>query len=198
MTYWQNEWVVPVSPKSTESIIAVAEWTLGALQPTALVQPEQVDVLGLVEHRLPKEGVHFVPASRDELPDSEAETNISLRGDIEVLIREEQWHDLIGGGRQAHRARATACHELGHVVLHVPEHRRKAATALYRRSPVRRTQVKPYRDPEWQAWTFALAFLMPVRVVRGMGARTPAEMSEVFGVSETLATTHLKRFERFL
>ena len=67
-----------------------------------------------------------------------------------------------------------------------------------RQSPIKRTDLKPFRDPEWQAWTFALAFLMPVSVVRRMRHRCPSDLSDAFQVSEELATSFHKRFDGIL
>ncbi len=196
MGWWTNEYVHPVSPKRTRDIAAVADHVLAEVQPSALVQPEPIDILRLIDLTLPSYGVHFVPVSHEELPDSEAETRISAGG-VEVLVREDHWDELGRGGRRAHRARATVAHETGHVVLHVPEMRRRAAE-LHRRSPVRRLDLAAFRDPEWQAWTFALAFLMPLRVVRTMADATPANLSATFLVSGALANSFHKRFGSLL
>lgn len=194
MSWWTNEYVYPVSPKTKADIAGIAELVLAEVQPTALVAPEPIDVLRLVDHVLPAYGVHVVPVSHEELPDSEAETRISEVGDVELLLRVDHWNELIEGGRQAHRARATVAHETGHAVLHVPELRRKA-TRLSRQSPVKRTDLKAFRDPEWQAWTFALAFLMPLPIVRQMRDQSPSGLSTTFQVSEDLATSFRKRFD---
>ena len=197
MSWWKDEYVFPVSAKSTAEIAGVAELVVREFQEEALSLPQPIDLQRLVDYELPKVGVHFVPVGTTELPDSEAETKIAEAGDVEVLIRRDQWDELFVGGRLAHRARASVAHELGHVVLHVPEIRRRAR-ALRRASPVKRTELKAFLDPEWQAWTFALALLMPLPAVKTLTDRSPSSLSATFQVSEDLAATYLKRFKRFL
>lgn len=73
---------------------------------------------------------------------------------------------------QRRRLRATVAHEIGHCFLHVAEARRAqtklkflhdedAALALYKQA-----ELNAYEHPEWQAWRFAGALLMPADSVR--------------------------------
>lgn len=69
------------------------------------------------------------------------------------------------------RARMTAAHELGHLLMHS-------------RQPIffYRTQSKDHRfDPEWQANYFAAALLMPADAFRKM--KTVSQSRKAFGVS---------------
>lgn len=71
------------------------------------------------------------------------------------------------------RLRATQAHEIGHCHLHVAEllrtravlelrhDRRHADSDLYKEE-----EIDVYRNPEWQAWRFAGALLMPERCVQ--------------------------------
>lgn len=73
------------------------------------------------------------------------------------------------------RARMTAAHELGHLLMHT-------------RQPVYyyRERTKDNRlDPEWQADTFAAALLMPADAFRKM--RTVRQAMAAFGVSKGAA-----------
>jgi Zn-dependent peptidase ImmA (M78 family) len=61
-------------------------------------------------------------------------------------------------------------HETGHAVIHVPEFRMKRALLRSihdKKHPSlrlhREANVKIYMNPEWQAWRFAGAILMPAR-----------------------------------
>lgn len=84
---------------------------------------------------------------------------VSLRAD--VLDRAEQ-----GEGR----SRFTIAHELGHLALHhsllrdqlVPAFRDEVCSASQKLAP----GVRPYESPEWQASSWAGAFLMPLKAVR--------------------------------
>ena len=73
------------------------------------------------------------------------------------------------------RARMTAAHELGHLLMHTQQ-------PVYHY----RTRAKDRRvDPEWQATYFAGALLMPAEAIRKM--RTVSHVMKVFGVSRGAA-----------
>lgn len=74
------------------------------------------------------------------------------------------------------RARMTAAHELGHLLMHT-----KQEVFHYR------TRARdPHVDPEWQADTFAAILLMPTEAFRKMTTVTQA--MKTFGVSRSAAT----------
>ncbi|KAB7782195.1 ImmA/IrrE family metallo-endopeptidase [Methylorubrum populi] len=90
-----------------------------------------------------------------------------------VALRLDVYEGLI-----AHRGRDrfTACHEIGHAVLH--------GSRLNRLGPGMRPPAA-YRDPEWQANTFAGALLMPAHMMVVCGSIEDAV--EEFGVTEDAA-----------
>ena len=74
------------------------------------------------------------------------------------------------GGRdvQARRLRSTIAHEIGHCYLHVEEARQNRQfqqmfknDASFSFEMYRPEDLKAYENPEWQAWRFASALLMP-------------------------------------
>jgi hypothetical protein len=74
---------------------------------------------------------------------------------------------------QRRRLRATQAHEVGHCHLHVKEFQRTRATLELRHDKrhaetymYMREESKIYRNPEWQAWRFAGALLMPEPCLR--------------------------------
>lgn len=73
------------------------------------------------------------------------------------------------------RARMTAAHELGHLLMHT-----RQPVFFYRSRTLDRR-----RDPEWQADTFAAALLMPSKAFRKM--RTVSQAMKSFGVSRAAA-----------
>lgn len=73
------------------------------------------------------------------------------------------------------RARMTAAHELGHLLMHTQQ------PVHYYRSKARDPQL----DPEWQANVFAAALLMPRPAFRKM--RTVSQAKKTFGVSRGAA-----------
>lgn len=84
------------------------------------------------------------------------------------------------------RALFTIAHELGHLAL---GHRR-----TFNRDT--RTTCEVFEDSEWQANTFAGAFLMPLELIRAHGVKTVADMMSVFGVSAQAAEIRLAKLRK--
>jgi hypothetical protein len=97
------------------------------------------------------------------------------------------------------RCRATVGHEIGHCIYHVPilsffksSSLLHENEGLYRRE---RTEIKPYLDPEWQAWEFARACLMPRHLIvkyceKGYSIR---EMAKCFHVNPVFVEVRLNK-----
>ena len=94
-----------------------------------------------------------------------------------LYLREDVYQGVL---EKKGRDRFTACHELGHVLLH--------GGTLNRIMPDQRTVI--YRDPEWQANAFAGAILMPQRHV--VGLRSVRDLREIFGVTLEAAEVRMK------
>lgn len=93
------------------------------------------------------------------------------------------------------QAKFTVAHEFGHVRLHA-----SYKSAVF----ARRSQIRPFEDPEWQANAFAAAVLMPLPTMRFLFHRNrmiPEEVMEHYQVSWSAATRrvlHLqKTFEKW-
>ena len=86
-------------------------------------------------------------------------------------------------------------HELAHAILHVPRIRRIRALRLERilLSRMRRAELKPYLDPEWQAFALGGCILAPREAISLLPGTALAELARVFGTSESLMWMHLKR-----
>jgi hypothetical protein len=96
------------------------------------------------------------------------------------------------------RCRSTIGHETGHCFLHVPILSlfkstlfKNSSEGLYR---AKRTEIKPYRDPEWQAWEFARSILMPRHLIfkyyeKGYSAQ---DMAEFFDLNPAFIDVRLK------
>lgn len=97
-----------------------------------------------------------------------------------IKIREDVYERAIKGyGRD----RFTLAHELGHFLMHQPENISFARTGIA-------SKIEAYRDPEWQANTFAAELLMPISLIN---TDNPYEISTEFGVSITAATLRVKK-----
>jgi hypothetical protein len=108
--------------------------------------------------------------------------------------------EMVDDPLQIKFARSTIAHECGHAILHVPEFRAKrkllrsvqgdASIRLYRQQ-----DIPTYRNPEWQAHRFAAGLLMPgmmVEIAVREGAKSLAELSDIFNVSEPFVRSRLK------
>jgi len=101
------------------------------------------------------------------------------------------------------RFRATVGHESGHCILHVPvQHwqasRQKIGLGLKRE----RSALRPFEDPEWQAWRFCHAFCMPHQAVDeavkhyGTGRVAIATMAEIFDMNPAFVVSRLKMLKK--
>ena len=160
-----NVVVAPLSRRHIE------EYALTIRRAFGIPDDRAVDMLRLIEFVLPQVWPDFryeIVADR-VLGDAEATTSMTER-----IIRISE--SCYAAARRGHpRYPFTLAHELGHLLLHTAR-----PTSL-----ARGEKVKPYVDPEWQANTFASAFLMPEA-----GVRTCSCISDVmrrFGVSRPAA-----------
>ena len=87
-----------------------------------------------------------------------------------MLIRSDVYDKAVLGSA---RDRFTLCHELGHYLLHQPE------SISYARGT-----VPAYRNPEWQANTFAAELMAPANMVKNMSIE---EIMEECGMSRQAA-----------
>jgi len=137
-----------------------------------------VDVIGLLEHVLPKFGVDWEYLKESEMGDVEgntypSHTTIELREDVYLEACDDNG-----------RARFTVAHEFGHLFLeHKPVYSRRSGPH------------EIYEDSEWQANQFAAEFLMPVELVRQY-CSGPHDIMTVFGVSWEAADLRWRKLKK--
>ena len=132
---------------------------------------ERLSMQPVIEHAIEDmvDGAYFHVAPDGELAGAEARTD-RLRPVI--TFSASAYADL---SRGVPRARMTAAHELGHLLMHSCR-----PVFLYR------TRARDHRfDPEWQADYFAGVLLMPTPAFRKM--KTVSEAMRAFGVSRAAA-----------
>lgn len=95
---------------------------------------------------------------------------LTLLEENKIFIREDIYD---GANRGNGRDRMTIMHEFGHYLLH-----NELRLGLARVGD--NEEVKPYRDPEWQAKAFAGEFLIPEHLTRNL---KPEQIAEYCGVS---------------
>jgi len=100
--------------------------------------------------------------------------------------------ELMEDRSQIKFARSTIAHEIGHVLTHVPEFRKKKAIlrSIHDNDHMslrlhREEDVPIYKNPEWQAWRYAGALLMPEPVFRAAvsNGADEWELAELFQVN---------------
>ncbi|MFC4403340.1 ImmA/IrrE family metallo-endopeptidase [Gracilibacillus xinjiangensis] len=116
-------------------------------------------------------------APKNEMPNDYAltfpETN-------KIKIRQDVYDRAIDG---VPRDRFTIAHEIGHYIMHRP-----GFFALARNH--NKEKIPSYKDPEWQANTFAGEILAPLNIIKGL---TKEEVSRQCGVSLKVAEIQLNK-----
>jgi|ERR1051325_850707 hypothetical protein len=108
--------------------------------------------------------------------------------------------DLMNNQEQHAFLRSTLAHEIGHCHMHVPEFLRRKAAAKFIHDGANTLRLyhqealKVFENPEWQAWRYAGALMMPaqsvmIAVTHGL---TVKEMSKVFEVYQPFVSTRLR------
>lgn len=97
-----------------------------------------------------------------------------------ILIREDAYEGAVDGVGQH---RFTIAHEIGHYLMH-----KKGVVSLARNED--NMFIPAYKQPEWQANTFAAELLAPPHIIRGM---SPEEIRDKCGVSLQVARIQLNQ-----
>lgn len=153
----------------------------GARADLGLAPNDSVDMAALLDLELPKmiEGYEMRVVENGVLGAAEAVTDLN---DPIITFSLKTYNGLCRGDG---RARMTAAHELGHLLLHC---RRPVGVAFMRRQD-------PRVDPEWQADAFAAAFLMPESEFRKV--RSIREAMRKFEVSRDAATCRARKLRMY-
>lgn len=198
MSSFLEEEVPPVNPLSVPIIEELGRCFLQQLAPEMLEGPRALDVLDLVDKRLPDFGIHVCPATREELGNRVGATDPKGKGEINILVAEEIWDNLEADAPKSYFAKTTVCHELGHALIHVPILRRR----LQMHNVLARTQranLRAYEDPEWQAWAFAGSILLPRTTLEVLeekyGNISIDLVSSVYEISTNMVSSHLRRLK---
>jgi hypothetical protein len=182
-----------VSPRSRADIEALAKGFLAKYAPACLEIPRPTPTVKLFDQVLPNH-LDFRPRVEELAPGLEGITDCVER---EVTLAP---HIYEGMEKGVGRCRFAAAHEFGHVVMHADELAARVGVKFMSGSKVllaRRSDIKPFRNPEWQADAFAAAVLMPATTVRRalLGA-APADMwsnvTSTFAVSREAAEYRLQ------
>lgn len=161
--------VAPLSRAAIEKFALDIRRTLG------VSDDSPVDMLRLIEFVLPKAlpGFEYEYVPDHQMAGAEATTSTT---EPVIRISERCYEEAM---RSQRRPQFTLAHELGHLLLHCRKPFQMA-----------RGVVKPFADPEWQADTFAGAFLAPADAVRR--CRSVDEIAARFAISKAAANVRAK------
>ncbi len=186
--------VVMAAPKSGADIELLVVNIIQRYQPEALIRPQEFDVERFFENEL--EALTGVKADYQHL-------SLPVHGytDSDQMVSVVST-DLAENPSQRNRFRATVAHEIGHAIQHVPEFRRRKQVLRFTHDcedvslrMFREDEVPAYRNPEWQAWRFAGALLMPEKTFRMSLASGVSlyQVARTFGVSVDFVRSRMKQ-----
>jgi Zn-dependent peptidase ImmA (M78 family) len=192
-----------VPPMSRIRIEEKSKEILIAILPEALDSEEPVDIEHIFEIELPK----MFPGLKTGYYD------LSIKGQgvlgytsasEKVCLVDIGLYDLtcIENARDTdlRRFRSTVGHEVAHCICHYPYlkvfesfNTSISSTSLMRIE--KRIDIKPYQDPEWQAWEMAGALLMPMaRIEKDLSQRLSIQkIAEKYEVNPSFAEARIKR-----
>jgi len=189
-----------IPPLSRAAIERYACALLQRYQPKVLEGREAFDVESFVEFYLEElSGIKYI--IEEEMVYGALGATNPIEGIL--MMPESLAADESTSGRR--RFRATLGHEVGHSLLHVEAMREAGAKMIfnqedpdgvpsfYRVAP----GVKPYLDPEWQAWEMCGSLLMPKSVTTEMhkDGATSREMEEHFDVNGAFVKARLGKLK---
>lgn len=190
--------VCKVRARSAEEIERLAFNIIEAFQPEAVKMVTKFDVESYFELELENQtGVEALdlplPNGLDGYTDSENMLCVISR----KLLEYDEFDNVT-----RRRLRATQAHEIGHCHLHVADSRRDHSMIKFHHNGSSLKRYKPedlkaYQDPEWQAWRFASALLMPECCFRAAIQKkwTKRQMINAFDVNPSFIDVRMKELK---
>jgi hypothetical protein len=137
-------------------------------QPAVLQGTKAFDIHRFVDTKL-EDLTEITPIYSSELPFEIY--GLTDSANKQVIVQEE----LANDASSVNFFRSTLAHETGHCFMHVPQLQKINRTQIFRQAKsddglhlYRKDNIPVYRNPEWQAWRFAGALLMPEAPLRVM------------------------------
>lgn len=149
-----------------------------------LIEYEYVDVIDILENKLyeicPSYSLEIV--EKEKMPGTHG---LTIPETNEIIIREDVYEGALNGNG---RDRFTIMHEIFHFLFHRGEN-----ISCYPGFARFEKSIPIYCDPEWQANSFAGAFLMDEKSIRNL---TITEIMERYGVTFSAAKTQKSKVIR--
>lgn len=156
---WLNN--IPVKGLGRIEVEQAAKNLIKQVAPEYLITPGAIPVNRIIDidmFKLYQFNLQLL-STHEFSPGTEAETDFFNR---KILFSDKEWARLDLGNV---RSRSTAAHEIGHIVLHSKQINLNYALNNLRLQRKKQIKPKAYESPEWQAYNFAGAFLMPAITV---------------------------------
>ena len=171
-----------VPPKSRAAVEHEATKVTAATNPHLLKEPGAFPIAEFIEFTMFSEFGFRLGVS-----DALAVEAVAYLTEGLIMVSDKTYRDL---QEDEPRARFTAAHELGHLILH-SEFVTIGDVAMRRKG-----EIKIYEDPEWQADVFATSLLVPARVASGIPDLTEERLMEVFKVSRPCAKRRISELDK--
>lgn len=173
----KNGMLVP--PKSNQDILNLA---LGVRRHLNYENIEKFPIGELIDRKLDKiiPGATFCVNSKEDMGPDEGRVPF---GDTILILREDIYEKLM---KDDPRARFTACHELGHLIMH------RNVQLNFARS--HKGEIAYYENSEWQADSFASYLLYPPYIAK----KIPyvSEAMTFCGISFTAHKVAIEKYTR--
>jgi len=182
---------------SGKEIDHIARDIINSYQPEILLTCAMFDIHRFFDLKL-EDMTGVTPAYSNDLP-----TEIYGMTDSankQVIIQEELANDEFS----QKFFRSTLAHETGHCVMHVPQLQKINRTQIFRQTKnddsvklYRKDNIPVYCNPEWQAWRFAGALLLPEAPLRKMltAGAGPMAIASNFNVNMSFLKARLKALQ---
>jgi hypothetical protein len=193
-----NQPVMRADPLSRKEIQKAAMTILRDFCPAALEQLIPLDIENLFELYLPKR--FGIETAYDELSfgiHGFTDPN-KMRSVVSIQLVETE---DIGTSRFG---RSTLGHEVGHAVLHARQFKKKRAETKFFHNfhhsdavLFRQQDLKPFENPEWQAWEFCKALFLPCHLIEEAvtAGKTVREIAETVNLNPAFVEVRLKNLK---
>lgn len=185
--------LVPASPRGNADIEKLALNLIRRHQPGVLSHGEQFDIERFFDVYL--EELTGVKTDYQILEDgifgyTDSDEMVCI---ISQELAEDTWSNYF--------YRSTMAHETGHAYMHVSDYKLKRAIlrSINKKGhgnlrTFRESDIVLYKNPEWQAWRFAGAILMPASAFEEAvrSGFTESDLSKRFGVNPKFVQTRLR------
>lgn len=165
---------------------------LSALQPDAMRGSEPTNIELIFDSKLPRIFSGLMTGYRKLAPNEYGKTDAAAK--TSFIQESLAMNDTKTGIRFL---RSTIGHETGHVDLHVSYLNMTFVQNDLKPMMRSRKDIPAFQDPEWQAWEYAGAILMPKHLVQQYfnQGRNASYMADAFDVNPSFVLSRLRKLK---